>query len=77
MSEFVKRVSQKITKLSKEQMSLLLQKTMHENEDLLRILALFNSIVFDYIVRLKMAGLMFINHWKMKIMKRYISAIFH
>lgn len=27
------------------------------NEELLRVLALFNSIVFDYIVRLKMAGL--------------------
>lgn len=30
---------------------------MNENEDLIRILAIFNSIVFDYIVRLKMAGL--------------------
>ena len=38
MSEFVKRVSQKITKLSKEQMSLLLQKTMHENEDFYSII---------------------------------------
>ena len=38
MSDFVKRVSQKITKLSKEQMSLLLKKTMHENEDYLSII---------------------------------------
>ena len=30
---------------------------MNENEDMIQILALFNSIVFDYIVRLKMAGL--------------------
>lgn len=38
MSEFVKRVSQKITKLSNEQMSLLLQKTMQENEDFYSII---------------------------------------
>lgn len=30
---------------------------MNENDDMIQILALFNSIVFDYIVRLKMAGL--------------------
>lgn len=30
---------------------------MNENDDMIQILALFNSIIFDYIVRLKMAGL--------------------
>ena len=30
---------------------------MNENDDMIQILTLFNSIVFDYIVRLKMAGL--------------------
>lgn len=30
---------------------------MNQNDDMIQILALFNSIIFDYIVRLKMAGL--------------------
>ena len=38
MSEFVKRVSQKMPKLSKEQLSLLLKKTVETNEDLTSII---------------------------------------
>ncbi len=30
---------------------------LNRNEDMIQVLALFNSIVFDYVVRLKMAGL--------------------
>ena len=38
MSEFVKRVRQKLSKLSKEQLMSLLKKSMEDNED-------FNSII--------------------------------
>ena len=38
MSEFVKRVTQKLSKLSKEQLISLLKKSMADNED-------FNSII--------------------------------